>query len=63
MRRIHGRAKGGVVLGFDIQTEAIPSPILAIQRVGMDYARVNLKFRQALLWRSEALLKLAAQLF
>ncbi|WP_298977295.1 hypothetical protein [uncultured Campylobacter sp.] len=50
-------------MGFDIQTEAIPSPILAIQRVGMDYARVNLKFRQALLWRSEALLKLAAQLF
>ncbi|WP_299187337.1 hypothetical protein [uncultured Campylobacter sp.] len=46
------RTKGGVALGFDTRTKAIPLPILTARCVGMDYARVNLKFRQALLRRS-----------
>ena len=37
------RAKGCVSLGFDTRTEAIPLPIPAARRVGVDYARVNFK--------------------
>ena len=34
-------AKGGVALGFDTRTEAIPPPILVARRVGADYAWIN----------------------
>ena len=37
------RTKGGVALGFDTRTEAIPFPILAARSVGVDYAQVNFK--------------------
>ena len=37
------RTKGGAVLGFDTRTKAIPLPIVAAWRVGVDYARINFK--------------------
>ena len=39
------RTKGGVALGFDTRTEAILLPIVATRQVGIDYARINFKFR------------------